>query len=172
MGLHGSTTRATTAGRSALRGLSAATMSLGVVALMLNTACYATNTRPISELKPGEEVILPLTPAGRELIASAVGDSVQLATGRYVSDDIAGIHVNVTDVQFISGISSPRANVAVTLPRSAYDSVTTRKLAKATTGWLVLGIAAAIVVLIKAINTNPSGAPAGGSGKGPGGIGT
>lgn len=143
--------------RAALRGVSPAVMSLGVAALMLNTGCYAYNARSMAELAPGEHVTVELNSAGRTQVAPTLGDSIVRLRGDFVSSGADGLHINVTDVQFASQISSPRSLVPITLPSAAYDSVTTRKLEKASTVWIGLGVAAAITVLIMSVNTNPSG---------------
>lgn len=143
--------------RTALRGVSAATMSLGIAGLLLNTACYTTNVRPVSELTPGEHVMVSVNATGREAVTSSLGDSVARAQGAFISNDVAGIHMSVTDVQFLSGTSAPRSGVVVSLPSAAFDSVATRKLSIPMTTWLVLGIAAGVVGLIKGINVSPSG---------------
>ncbi|MEO9046415.1 MAG: hypothetical protein ABI331_03200 [Gemmatimonadaceae bacterium] len=163
-------TRTSRAGRAALRCLSAGAMSLGVVGLMLNVACYAYNPQTPGELKPGEDVFVHVNAAGRAILSQDVGDSVDVVEGKYVSGDAAGVQIAATDVQFISGISSPRSDVAVTLPRAAYDSVTTKKLAIASTGWLIAGIVAGVIVLITGVNVLGSGTPSG-KGKPPTGTG-
>ncbi|MEO7104631.1 MAG: hypothetical protein ABI311_14615, partial [Gemmatimonadaceae bacterium] len=136
---------------------STATMSLGVAALMLNTACYSYNARPISDLHEGDVVSVAITPSGRQLLSQNVGDSVAAVRGKYVSNDAAGVHVNLTDAQFLSGISAPRDGINVTLPRAAYDSVSTRKLAVASTVWVVVGVVAGIAILATGININGNG---------------
>ena len=146
-------------------------MSLGVAALMLNVACYSYDPRTPGELKPGENVFVHVNAAGRAILASSVGDSIDVVQGKYVAGDAEGLQVAATDVQFLSGISSPRSNVSVSLPRAAYDSVTTKKLAVATTGWLIAGIVAGIIVIIKSVDVNSTGTPAGAGGKPIGGTG-
>jgi hypothetical protein len=161
-------TPASSAGRRALRGLSIATMSLGVAALMLNTACYSYVATPPQDLAAGQKVYVSVNNAGRDILAKQdVGDSVDIATGTFVSNDVAGIHMNVTNVLFQSEISSPRAAVPVTLPVAAVDSVTTRNFSAASTGWLVLAIAAGVFAMVKAINVNSSGTVPPPPGKGP-----
>ena len=135
------------------------TMSLGVAALMLNTACYSYGARSISELHVGDVVSVAITPSGRELMSQNVGDSVAVVEGKYLSDDAAGLHLNVTDAKFLSGISAPRDGISLTLPRSAYDSVSTKKLSLATTAWVVLGVAAGIVILAKGVDVGGGGTP-------------
>ncbi|HEY7897245.1 MAG TPA: hypothetical protein VIC03_02435 [Gemmatimonadaceae bacterium] len=157
--------------RSALgiasRSLSMATMSLGVAALMFNSACYAYSAKPPAELSPGENVVVALNNTGRDAIVSTLGDSIESAEGKFISNDVAGIHVNVTDVHFLSGISSPRSDVPITMPRIAFDSVTTKKLSIPMTTLLVAGIAAGLVALIAGVNVNPSGSPDSGGKKPP-----
>ena len=166
-----SMTRTSRAGRAVARLLSTGAMSLGVAALMLNVACYSYDPRTPGELKPGENVFVHVNPAGRAILAPSVGDSIDVVQGRYMSGDAAGIQIAATDVQFLSGISSPRSNVAVMLPRAAYDSVTIKKFSIASTGWIVAGVVAGLVVLIKSIDINSSGTPAGAGGKPPTGTG-
>jgi hypothetical protein len=132
-------------------------MSLGVAALMLNTACYSFNARPISELRAGDAISVSMTSSGRQLVAPNVGDSVAVLRGRFVSRDAAGLHVNVTDAEFLSGISAPRDGVNLTLPGSAYDSVSTKKFAAASTAWVVLGVIAGAVILAKSIDVAGGG---------------
>lgn len=146
-------------------------MSLGVAALMLNVACYSYDPRTPGELKSGENVFVYVNAAGRAILSRDVGDSIDVVQGKYVSGDAAGLQLAATDVQFLSGISSPRSNLAVRLPRAAYDSVTTKKLAVASTGWIIAGIVAGLIVLIKAVDINGSGTPAGTGGKPPVGTG-
>ena len=141
----------------ALRAASTATMSLGVAALMLNTACYSYGARSISELHAGETVSVAITPAGRDLLSSNVGDSVAAIRGKFVSEDADGVHLSVTDAQFLSGVSAPRDGINLTLPRSAYDSISTKKFAAASTAWVVLGVIAGIVILAKSVDINGGG---------------
>lgn len=132
-------------------------MSLGVAALLMNTACYTYVERPTGDLKSGEDVVIKVNDTGRAAIAPILGDSIASAEGNFVANDVAGFHVKVTDVQFQSGISSPRDSVPVTLGRAMFDSVTARKFSVASTAWVVLGIAAGVFALAKSVNLNQSG---------------
>lgn len=154
---HRYTERTKGLGRGILRAASTTTMSLGVAALMLNTACYSYNARSISELHEGDAVSVAITPSGRQMLSESVGDSIASLRGKYVSEDAAGVHLSLTDAQFLSGISAPRDGINVTLPRAAYDSVSTRKLAVASTAWVVLGVVAGIAILIAGINVTGGG---------------
>jgi hypothetical protein len=148
--------------RFVLRGTQAVMMSLGITALLLNTACYTYNAYQAAELASGQRIVVTLNEAGRQSLATELGDSVARAEGDVVSVSASGVRMRVTDVEFMSESSAPRSHVDVTIPNSEFNSVTTRRLSIPRTAALTAVIVAGLVALIRGINVDPSGSPAAG----------
>jgi hypothetical protein len=153
----GSVSAAHRAVRTVLRGVSTATMSLGVAALLLTTACYTYDVRSPGDIAPGQHIVVTVNNIGRVALAADLGDDVATVEGDLTSTDSAGIHMRVTAADFTSGTSTPMAGVAVVVPNNAVVMVSTKQFSRSKTAAVVIGIGAAIVAAIRAFGILGSG---------------
>lgn len=123
---------------------------------MFTAGCFSYKARPIAGLVQGDPIVASLNDAGRAAVATALGDSIARAEGVFASSDAVGVRMYVNDVVFLSESSAPRSNIMVTLPNSAIDSVSTKKLEKLSSLWFVAALGAATFVLSKIIKVQPT----------------
>lgn len=140
-----------------LRGASTAMMSVGVTALLVTTACYTYDARSPGEIPPGQHVVVTVNNVGRVALTADIGDDVASVTGDLGSVDSAGIHMRVTDAEFLSGTSTRMAGVAVTVPTNGVVLVTTKQFSRSKTAAVVIGVAAALIAAIRAFGIIGSG---------------
>lgn len=143
--------------RLAMRGMSAATMSIGVGAVLLNTACYTYDARSLGDISPGEHLVVTVNNVGRVALTADLGDNVATVEGDLTSRDAAGIHIRVTEADYLSGTATPMAGVAVTIPDNAVVMVTTKQFSRSKTTAVAVGIGAALIAVIKAFGIFGSG---------------
>lgn len=143
--------------RAVLHSGSVSVASVGVAALLLNTACYTYDPRSPSDILPGQNVVVTVNNLGRVALAADLGDDVATAEGDLTSSDTAGIHMRVTDVNYLSGTSSPMPGVQVTIPSNSFVSVSTKQFSRSKTAVVVAGIGAALIAAIKAFGIIGSG---------------
>jgi hypothetical protein len=143
--------------RYGLRGVTTATMSFGVVVLLLNTACYTYDLRSAGEIPRGQQVVVTVNNVGRVALTADLGDDVATAEGDLIANDTAGVHMRVTNVEYLSGESSRMPGVAVTIPTNAFVTVATKQFSRSKTVAAVVGLGALLVAAIKAFSLIGSG---------------
>ncbi len=143
--------------RFVLRGASVATMSLGVAALILTTACYTYDPRSPGEVTPGQHIVVTVNNVGRVALTADLGDDIATVEGDLTSSDTAGIHMRVTEATYLSGTATEMAGVPVTIPTSAIVSVTTKQFSRSKTVAVVAGIGALLIAAITAFGLIGSG---------------
>jgi hypothetical protein len=143
--------------RAALRGVAAAAMSLGVASLFFMTACYTYDAHSPGDITPGQHVVVTVNNVGRVALTADIGDDVASVEGDLVSSDASGIHVRVTEADFLSGAANSMAGVLTTIPVNGIVSVTTKKFSRSKTAAVIIGIGAVLVAAFKAFGLIGSG---------------
>ncbi len=141
----------------ALRGVTTATMSLGVAAVLLNTACYTYDARSPGDISPGEHIVVTVNNQGRVALAADLGDDVATAEGDLVAADAAGMRMRVTSVGYVSGASSDMSGVQVSIPSNSVVMVTTKQFSRSKTTAVAVGLGALLIAAIKAFGLIGSG---------------
>ncbi|HEY5087824.1 MAG TPA: hypothetical protein VII66_10745 [Gemmatimonadaceae bacterium] len=143
--------------RFALRAASVAATSLGVAALLLNAACYTYDARSPAEILPGQHVVVTVNNTGRVALSADLGDDVAHAEGDLISADATGIHMRVTEVEYLSGLSSQMAGVQVIVPSNSVVLVTAKQFSRSKTAVAVGGLGALLIAAIKAFGLTGGG---------------
>jgi hypothetical protein len=125
-------------------------MSVGIMALLVTTACYTYDPHTPGDIQPGQRIVVTVNNVGRVALTADIGDDVATATGDLTSVDSAGIHMRVTEANFLSGTTTRMAGVAVTVPTNGAVLVTTKQFSRTKTTAVVIGIGAALIAAIRA----------------------
>jgi hypothetical protein len=110
--------------------------------------CYAYQPRPLGQVAPGAEVSARITDFGRIALTTQLASEVALVDGSVVEQSDSSIRLNVSRVQFLSGLESPWSGQFVTLRPQDFNSLTQRTYSRSRTMLAVIAGIGAVALLI------------------------
>ena len=141
----------------ASRSLTAATASLGIVALVFTTGCYTYTMKAPSDLMAGQNVEIVVNNVGRVALTNDLGDDVAKLDGKIVAVTDSVLRVSVNHVDFLNGSETGFPGGTVGIPRNAITSVGTKEFSQSTTTVAAIGIVAALIAVIGVLHATGIG---------------
>lgn len=140
-----------------LGAASAFTAALGIVGLVIATACYSYAPTALPNLKTGSDVVLDVTDVGRIHLGPQLGPEVSHLQGRLITSSDTAMQFAVDKVSYINGSSESWLGPQVTLRPDDIKLAQQRTLSRSQTALTVVLIAAGVVAGL-AIALHGSGA--------------
>ena len=103
-------------------GISATALSL--------SGCYSLVAKPPSQVTPGAVVVADISDVGRVALIPQIGSEIARVQGQMIAKSDSAVDVRVSEVRFLSGLSSPWQGQQVTLRQQDVKSLKERTYSK------------------------------------------
>ena len=126
-------------------GIAAVTVSL--------SGCYTYAPQSFSAVRPGATLAAEITDVGRLALQPQIGSEVALVQGQVIERSDAELHLTVSEVRFLGGVSNPWQGQEVRLRPEDVKTLIQRTYSKRRTTLMAIGVAgfAALAILTAAL---------------------
>ena len=122
-------------------------------------SCFEYGAVPRTNLAPGREVRITITPDARATLASQIGTQVRSVTGQLRTVDSSSVTLAMTGTTLLDGTDAPWSGEVVTIPVSDILVTEQRKISSGKTIALVVLVSSltALVALSVGLSTSSGG---------------
>jgi hypothetical protein len=108
-----------------------ALVAAGISATVLSlSGCYSLVAKPPSQVTTGAVVVAEISDVGRVALIPQIGSEIARIQGQMIAKSDSGVNVNVSEVRFLSGLSSAWQGQQVTLRPQDVKSLQERTYSK------------------------------------------